>query len=157
MRLALVTTALAVLVACGPRPAPWAGLVKVGLIQSFHGLHPQAAMAVHVALRQDLIDRNAEGGVRGLRLELSSLDDHGDPELLERRLAELSLDPLVFVALVPEGADPKSESLPLVHISSPDQATATLARVLSAVERAAARGPVNRETVADELGVGRRR
>jgi hypothetical protein len=87
---------------CAPAPA-WRGLVKVGLVQPFHGPDAPAAMATHVAVRQRLIDANAAGGAGGYRLELVSLDDEGDPGVAARRAAELAADPLVVAVLAPSG------------------------------------------------------
>jgi branched-chain amino acid transport system substrate-binding protein len=82
---------------------PWRGLLKVGLVLSFHGPDPAAAMQTHVAVRARLIELNRAGGLNGRRLELVSLDDQGDPAVHELRLRELALDPNV-VAVVSDRA-----------------------------------------------------
>lgn len=83
---------LLALASCAPAPA-WKGLIKIGLVLSFHGQDPAGAMATHVAIRQRLIDLNRRGGIRGRRLELVSLDDQSDPAVRALRLRELELDP----------------------------------------------------------------
>ena len=115
--------------ACAPAPA-WRGLAKVGLVLPFHGPDPTAAMAIHVAVRDALVELNARGGVEGRRVELVSLDDQADPRLRDVRLAELAADSLVAAVL--STAAPADGPVPVIVVSSPEEARAAALRALGA-------------------------
>ena len=84
----------------GCATAPWRGLNKVGLVQSFHGPNAESAMSLHVMMRDTLIDRNKLGGNGGVRLELVSLDDESNEIIQAHRIAELRNDPLVKLIVI---------------------------------------------------------
>ncbi len=79
---------------------PWRGLRKVGLLQSFHGPNTADTMATHVMVRDTIILQNQNGGIRGIRVELVSLDDETNTSVFQMRLAELLADPLMKIILV---------------------------------------------------------
>jgi ABC-type branched-subunit amino acid transport system substrate-binding protein len=137
-------------------PPRWRGLVKIGLVAPFHGPDSAEATAAHVAIRQALIDRNGQGGVRGRRLELVSLDDWNDPATGQRRADELRLDPLVLAAVVwrSSAALPAlfAAELGAVPIGAGADAPAATARLLEAIEAAAAAGSPTRTAVARRVG-----
>jgi hypothetical protein len=101
-------------------------------------------------VRDHLLARNREGGVRGHRLELVSLDSWNDPDTARRRAAELIADPLVLVAIVGDADarhDLDSADLPTVAVSAPADAATAVARALAGVDAAAATGTPTRLTV----------
>ena len=136
------------LAGCVPRPsAPeWRGLVKLGLVLSFHGADPSGALAAHGTVRDALIARNAVGGVRGYRLELVSLDDFADPAVGQLRAAELAIDPHVLAA-VHGPSTSIGEAMAAFAVGSPDEARAAAERFLAALDAAAAAGRPDRTSV----------
>jgi hypothetical protein len=113
-------------------------------------------MAAHVAIRQALIDANGQGGVRGRRLELVSLDDWNDPATGRERADELLLDPLVVAAAVWGSSTAlgalADADLAAVPLRGGADAPAAVARLLGAIEAAASAGAPTRQEVGRRVG-----
>jgi ABC-type branched-subunit amino acid transport system substrate-binding protein len=89
--LCLVPCALC-LSACNPVTRP---VIKIGLVAPFEGRYRDVGYEVVYAVRLAVREANAGGGVAGHTVELTALDDGGDPALAVDQALKLATDPQV--------------------------------------------------------------
>lgn len=74
-------------------------VVKIGLVAPFEGRYRSVGYEVIYAVRLAVREANAAGGVAGFSVELTALDDSGDPALAIEQVQKLNADPQVVGAL----------------------------------------------------------
>jgi ABC-type branched-subunit amino acid transport system substrate-binding protein len=80
------------LTACGPVTRP---VVKIGLVAAFEGRYRDVGYEVIYAVRLAMREANAAGGVAGYSVELTALDDGGDPASAAEQARKLGADPQI--------------------------------------------------------------
>src|SRR5579859_4249479 len=88
---ALVAAALC-LASCLPVTRP---VVKIGLVAPFEGRYRDVGYEVIYAVRLAVREANAAGGVAGNSIELTALDDSGDPASSAEQARKLGTDPQI--------------------------------------------------------------
>jgi len=88
MAAVLVTTA-----ACVPVTRP---VVKIGLVAPFEGRYRDVGYEVIYAVRLAVREANAAGGVAGYTIELTALDDGGDPAQAAEQARKMAADPAIL-------------------------------------------------------------
>src|SRR5262245_19282095 len=91
----LLTAALH-LPACVPVTRP---LVKIGLVAPFEGRYRDIGYEVIYAVRLAVREANAAGGIAGYDVELTALDDSGDPASAIVQARKLAVDPQIVGAI----------------------------------------------------------
>lgn len=74
-------------------------VVKIGLVAPFEGRYRNLGYEVIYAVRLAVREANAAGGVAGYSVELTALDDSGDPEMAIEQAHKLATDPQVAAVL----------------------------------------------------------
>ncbi|MDW8325320.1 MAG: ABC transporter substrate-binding protein [Anaerolineales bacterium] len=92
----LLSTFYFLLTSCLPITRP---VVKIGLVAPFEGRYRNLGYEVIYAVRLAVREANAAGGVAGYSVELSALDDSGDPEMAAEQARKLATDPQVVAVL----------------------------------------------------------
>lgn len=78
----------------GTRPT-----VKIGLVAPFEGRYRELGYEVIYAVRLAVRQANAAGGVAGYSVELTALDDGGDPAQAAEQAAKLRTDPQIVAVI----------------------------------------------------------
>src|SRR5438045_7698640 len=78
--------------ACMPVTRP---VVKIGLVAPFEGRYREVGYEVIYAVRLAVREANAAGGVAGFSVELTALDDGGDPASAAEQARKLGTDPQI--------------------------------------------------------------
>jgi len=93
-RLTAVWLLLAALLlpACKPVARP---VIKLGLVAPFEGRYRDVGYEVIYAVRLAVREANAAGGVAGFGIELTALDDSGDPASAAEQARKLGTDPQI--------------------------------------------------------------
>lgn len=74
-------------------------VVKIGLVAPFEGRYRNLGYEVIYAVRLAVREANAAGGIAGHSVELTALDDSGDPEMAAEQARKLATDPQVVAVL----------------------------------------------------------
>jgi ABC-type branched-subunit amino acid transport system substrate-binding protein len=78
--------------ACVPVTRP---VIKIGLVAPFEGRYRDVGYEVIYAVRLAVREANAAGGVAGYGVELTALDDSGDPASAAEQARKLGTDPQI--------------------------------------------------------------
>jgi len=78
--------------ACAPVTRP---VVKIGLVAPFEGRYRDVGYEVIYAVRLAVREANAAGGAAGYSIELTALDDGGDPAAAVEQARKLATDPQI--------------------------------------------------------------
>jgi ABC-type branched-subunit amino acid transport system substrate-binding protein len=78
--------------ACVPVTRP---VVKIGLVAPFEGRYRDVGYEVIYSVRLAVREANATGGVAGYSVELTALDDSGDPGMAAEQARKLGTDPQI--------------------------------------------------------------
>lgn len=78
--------------ACVPVTRP---IIKIGLVAPFEGRYRAVGYEVIYAVRLAVREANAAGGVAGYAVELTALDDSGDPASAAEQARKLATDPQI--------------------------------------------------------------
>ncbi len=113
------------LVACVPVVRP---VVKIGLVAPFEGRYRDVGYEVIYAVRLAVREANAAGGVDGYSVELTALDDGGDPTSAAEQARKLGTDPQIlgvigdWLEATTQSAAPvyAAEGLPLLATAAAD-------------------------------------
>src|SRR4029077_12068523 len=82
--------------ACVPVTRP---VIKIGLVAPFEGRYRDVGYEVIYAVRLAVREANAAGGVAGFGVELSALDDRGDPASAAEQARKLGTDPQIAAVI----------------------------------------------------------
>jgi len=143
---ALLAAALC-LASCLPVTRP---VVKIGLVAPFEGRYRDVGYEVIYAVRLAVREANAAGGVAGDSIELTALDDGGDPASAAEQARKLGTDPQI-VGVIGDWLDATTaraapvyagEGLPLLATAAGDLPAGAFRLWLSAgaIQQAAASG-----------------
>jgi ABC-type branched-subunit amino acid transport system substrate-binding protein len=91
--LVLMVAALVTAPACVPVTRP---VVKIGLVAPFEGRYRDVGYEVIYAVRLAVREANAAGGVAGYTIELTALDDSGDPSQAVEQANKMAADPAIL-------------------------------------------------------------
>ena len=97
--------------ACVPATRP---VVKIGLVAPFEGRYRDVGYEVIYAVRLAVREANAAGGVDGYDVELTALDDSGDPAMAAEQARKLGTDPQV-VGVIGDWLDATTQSAAPVY------------------------------------------
>jgi ABC-type branched-subunit amino acid transport system substrate-binding protein len=103
-------------------------VVKVALVAPFEGRYREVGYEVIYAVRLAVREANAAGGVAGYSVELTALDDSGDPAAAAEQARKLDTDPQVmgvigdWLEATTQSAAPlyAAEGLPLLATAAAD-------------------------------------
>ena len=125
-------------------------VVKIGLAAPFEGRYRDVGYEVIYAVRLAVREANAAGGVGGYTIELTALDDGGDPEQAGEQARKMATDPAILGVIgdwldaTTNAAAPvyMAEGIPLLAttLSALPPGTFRLWLTPSAIEAAAAGG-----------------
>ena len=109
--------------ACNASTQP---IVKIGLVAPFEGRYRSIGYEAIYAARLAIREINAKGGINGRRVELTALDDRGEPDKAIEAARQLVIDPQVVAVighLRPDSTDAALQiyceaSLPVIAIES---------------------------------------
>jgi ABC-type branched-subunit amino acid transport system substrate-binding protein len=93
LRLWLIMAALLAMWGCMPVTRP---VVKIGLVAPFEGRYRDVGYEVVYAVRLAVREANAGGGVAGYTIELTALDDSGDPGQAAEQALKMAADPAIL-------------------------------------------------------------
>ncbi len=91
--LAALLAAALMAAACVPVTRP---VIKIGLVAPFEGRYRDVGYEVIYAVRLAVREANAAGGVAGYAVELTALDDGGDPASAAEQARKLGTDPQIM-------------------------------------------------------------
>jgi ABC-type branched-subunit amino acid transport system substrate-binding protein len=98
VRLSVLLWLSSIVAACA-FPGSTAPVIKIGLVAPFEGRYRPIGYEAIYAARLAIREINAQGGLRGYRIELVALDDKGDPELAIEQARQLAIDPQVMAVI----------------------------------------------------------
>jgi ABC-type branched-subunit amino acid transport system substrate-binding protein len=93
LRLWLIMAALLATAGCVPVTRP---VVKIGLVAPFEGRYRDVGYEVIYAVRLAVREANTAGGVAGYTIELTALDDGGDPSQAAEQALKMAADPAIL-------------------------------------------------------------
>jgi len=112
--------------ACVPVARP---VIKIGLVAPFEGRYRDVGYEVIYAVRLAVREANAAGGVAGFGVELTALDDSGDPASSAEQARKLGTDPQI-IGVIGDWLDPTTLDAAPIYASEHIPFLATAATAL---------------------------
>ena len=120
-----LVVALLLMPGCVPVTQP---VIKIGLVAPFEGRYRDVGYEVIYAVRLAVREANAAGGLAGYGVELTALDDSGDPDAAAEQARKLGTDPQI-AGVIGDWLDATTLSAAPVYVAEgiPLLATAAIA------------------------------